>query len=102
MATPPVDGALTEYVLWPDDFVYPVPDSVSDDAAALLGGGVGAGRIQLEVATDRRTDGRGVVALDQVAVLAVEVHATARAAEADHRQAGLHGLHDHRGEGVLA
>lgn len=36
MATPPVDGALTEAVLWPDDFVYPVPDTVSDDAAALL------------------------------------------------------------------
>lgn len=36
MATPPVDGALAQYVLWPDDFVFPVPDSVSDDAAALL------------------------------------------------------------------
>ena len=36
MATPPVDGALSEYVTWPDDFVFPVPDSVSDDAAALL------------------------------------------------------------------
>lgn len=31
-----MDGALTEYVLWPDDFVYRVPGSVSDDAAALL------------------------------------------------------------------
>ncbi|WP_309570272.1 NAD(P)-dependent alcohol dehydrogenase [Deinococcus sp.] len=36
MATPPVDGALSEYVVWPDDFVFPVPSSVSDDAAALL------------------------------------------------------------------
>lgn len=36
MATPPVNGALSEYVLWPDDFTFPVPDSVSDDAAALL------------------------------------------------------------------
>ena len=36
MATPPVDGALSEYVVWPEDFVFPVPDSVSDDAAALL------------------------------------------------------------------
>ncbi|WP_295818757.1 NAD(P)-dependent alcohol dehydrogenase [uncultured Deinococcus sp.] len=36
MATPPVDGALSEYVTWPDDFVFPVPQSVSDDAAALL------------------------------------------------------------------
>ncbi len=36
MATPPVDGALSEYVLWPDDFTFAVPDSISDDAAALL------------------------------------------------------------------
>ncbi len=36
MATPPIDGALSEYVLWPDDFTFPLPDSVSDDAAALL------------------------------------------------------------------
>ncbi|UBV45026.1 NAD(P)-dependent alcohol dehydrogenase (plasmid) [Deinococcus taeanensis] len=36
MATPPVNGALSEFVLWPDDFVFPVPDTVSDDAAALL------------------------------------------------------------------
>ncbi|MBZ9750165.1 NAD(P)-dependent alcohol dehydrogenase [Deinococcus sp. HMF7604] len=36
MATPPVDGALSEYVVWPDDYVYPVPETVSLDAAALL------------------------------------------------------------------
>ncbi len=36
MATPPIDGAFAEYVVMPADFVYPVPDSVSDDAAALL------------------------------------------------------------------
>ncbi len=36
MATPPVDGALGEYVLWPDDFVFPLPDTLSDDAGALL------------------------------------------------------------------
>jgi len=36
MATPPVDGALSEYVVWPEDFTFAVPDSVSDDAAALL------------------------------------------------------------------
>jgi L-iditol 2-dehydrogenase len=34
--TPPIDGALCEYVLVPADFAYPVPDSVSDDAAALI------------------------------------------------------------------
>jgi L-iditol 2-dehydrogenase len=35
-ATPPVDGAFCEYVVMPDDFAYPVPDSVSDDAAGLI------------------------------------------------------------------
>ena len=35
-ATPPVDGAFAEYVVIADDFAHPVPDSVSDDAAALL------------------------------------------------------------------
>jgi L-iditol 2-dehydrogenase len=35
-ATPPVDGAFCEYVVVPDDFAYPVPDAVSDDAAGLI------------------------------------------------------------------
>ncbi len=35
-ATPPVDGAFCDYVVAPADFVYPVPDDVSDHAAALL------------------------------------------------------------------
>ncbi|WP_425144924.1 NAD(P)-dependent alcohol dehydrogenase [Deinococcus sp.] len=36
MATPPVDGALSEWVVWPEDFAFPIPDSMSLDAAALL------------------------------------------------------------------
>ncbi|MCC9176660.1 NAD(P)-dependent alcohol dehydrogenase [Arthrobacter sp. zg-Y750] len=35
-ATPPVDGAFAEYVVIEADFAHPVPDSVSDEAAALL------------------------------------------------------------------
>ncbi|WP_214364522.1 NAD(P)-dependent alcohol dehydrogenase [Pseudonocardia sp. H11422] len=35
-ATPPVDGALCEYVAVHESFAHPVPDSMSDDAAALL------------------------------------------------------------------
>jgi L-iditol 2-dehydrogenase len=35
-ATPPVDGALSEYVVLHEAFAHPVPDSISDDAAALL------------------------------------------------------------------
>jgi L-iditol 2-dehydrogenase len=35
-ATPPVDGALQEYVTIQAPFAHPVPDEVSDDVAALL------------------------------------------------------------------
>ncbi|MGV9304078.1 NAD(P)-dependent alcohol dehydrogenase [Nonomuraea sp. NPDC004354] len=34
--TPPIDGAFCEYVVVHEEFAYPVPDSVSDDAAALI------------------------------------------------------------------
>ena len=53
-ATPPIDGAFAEQVVVHAAFAHPVPDSMSDDAAALLEplsvgvwacrkGGVGAG-----------------------------------------------------------
>ena len=35
-ATPPYDGTFTEYVVHHELFAHPVPDSLSDDAAALL------------------------------------------------------------------
>jgi L-iditol 2-dehydrogenase len=35
-ATPPYDGAFSQYVVMPAAFVYPVPDSISDDAAGLI------------------------------------------------------------------
>lgn len=35
-ATPPFDGAFAEYVCIHEAFAHPVPDSVSDEAAALL------------------------------------------------------------------
>jgi L-iditol 2-dehydrogenase len=35
-ATPPIDGAFCEYVTVPADFAHPVPDTISDAAAALL------------------------------------------------------------------
>ncbi|NUW42060.1 NAD(P)-dependent alcohol dehydrogenase [Nonomuraea rhodomycinica] len=34
--TPPIDGAFTEYVAVHEEFAHPVPDTVSDDAAALM------------------------------------------------------------------
>ena len=35
-ATPPIDGAFAEYVVMPAAFVFAVPDSMSDDEAALI------------------------------------------------------------------
>jgi L-iditol 2-dehydrogenase len=35
-ATPPIDGAFAEYVAVHEAFAHPVPDSIGDDAAALL------------------------------------------------------------------
>lgn len=35
-ATPPYDGAFSQFVAMPAAFVYPVPDSISDDAAGLI------------------------------------------------------------------
>ena len=35
MATPPDDGAFVEYIAWPADFVYPLPESVSIREGAL-------------------------------------------------------------------
>ena len=35
-ATPPVDGTFARYVVHDQDFCYPVPDTMSDDAAALV------------------------------------------------------------------
>ena len=35
-ATPPYDGAFSQFVAMPAAFVFPVPDSMSDDAAGLI------------------------------------------------------------------
>jgi L-iditol 2-dehydrogenase len=35
-ATPPIDGAFQEYVTIQAPFAHPIPDSISDDVAALL------------------------------------------------------------------
>ncbi|HHY98979.1 MAG TPA: NAD(P)-dependent alcohol dehydrogenase, partial [Firmicutes bacterium] len=36
MATPPVDGAFVEYVAFPEDFAFKLPDNVSFDEGALI------------------------------------------------------------------
>jgi L-iditol 2-dehydrogenase len=36
LATPPIDGAFCEYLAVHEAFAHPVPESLSDDAAALL------------------------------------------------------------------
>lgn len=35
MATPPVDGDLTQYITYPADFVYPIPDDMSYEVGSL-------------------------------------------------------------------
>jgi L-iditol 2-dehydrogenase len=35
-ATPPYDGAFSQFVAMPASFVYPIPDRMSDDAAGLI------------------------------------------------------------------
>ena len=35
-ATPPYDGAFSQYLVMPVEFVFPIPDTISDDAAGLL------------------------------------------------------------------
>lgn len=35
MATPPVDGDLTQYIPWPADFVYSIPDDMSYEVGSL-------------------------------------------------------------------
>ena len=36
MATPPIDGAYVEYVSWPADFVFRLPDNMTFDHGALM------------------------------------------------------------------
>jgi L-iditol 2-dehydrogenase len=36
MATPPIDGACVEYVTWPADFVFHLPDNLTFDHGALM------------------------------------------------------------------
>lgn len=36
MATPPVNGAFAQYIAHREDFVYPIPDHMSYEAAALI------------------------------------------------------------------
>ena len=32
----PQDGALRQYMCWPEAFIFPIPDTISDEAGALL------------------------------------------------------------------
>jgi L-iditol 2-dehydrogenase len=36
LGTPPIDGAFTDYVAIHEDFAFPLPDGVSDEAGALI------------------------------------------------------------------
>lgn len=36
LATPPVDGAFTEVIAWPEDFVFSLPDGMSFEEGAMM------------------------------------------------------------------
>lgn len=36
MATPPIDGAFCDYIAWPEDFVFHLPDAMSFDDGAMM------------------------------------------------------------------
>jgi L-iditol 2-dehydrogenase len=36
MATPPIDGAFCEYVAWPEDFCFPLPDALTYEEGAMM------------------------------------------------------------------
>lgn len=36
LAAPPVDGAFCEYITWPADFLFPLPDCMSMDEGAMI------------------------------------------------------------------
>jgi L-iditol 2-dehydrogenase len=36
LATPPVDGAFCEVIVWPEDFVFPLPDGMSFEEGAMM------------------------------------------------------------------
>jgi len=95
-ATPPVDGAFCEYVVLHEDFAHPVPDSLTDEAAALLeplSVGVWAGRkARVDAGARVLVTGAGPVGLvalqvarahgaAEVVVSDVNVHRLALAAE---------------------
>jgi L-iditol 2-dehydrogenase len=87
-----LDGGLRQELWWPDHLLHPVPDSVSDDAGALLEP-LGVAIHAVAVAHVRRGDDVLVVGAGPIGVLAVEVARRAGAARVfvgeplDHRRA---------------
>lgn len=67
LATPPIDGAMTQFLAVHEDFVHPVPDSVSDAGAAMiepLSVGVWAGqRVAIQPGDDVLVTGAGPIGL---------------------------------------
>lgn len=71
-ATPPIDGSLAELIVTHEAFAHPVPDSVSDEAAALLeplSVGIWSGRkARFEIGSRVLVTGAGPIGLVAVAV----------------------------------
>jgi len=67
-----LDGALREELSWPDHLLHPLPDSISDDAGALLEP-LGVAIHAVDVGDVQRGDDVLVVGAGPIGVLAVEV-----------------------------
>ncbi len=81
-ATPPVDGALCDYVTIGAEFAHPVPDSMSDDAAALcepLSVGIAAIRKAELDGPERREGGGSRVLIAGAGPIGIVVTQLARA-----------------------
>jgi L-iditol 2-dehydrogenase len=67
-----LDGALRQELLWPDHLLHPIPDSISDDAAALLEP-LGVAIHAIQIGHVRPGDDVLVVGAGPIGVLAAEV-----------------------------
>lgn len=74
-----LDGALQEYLVWPDHLLHPLPDELSDDAGALLEP-LGVAIHAVGVSHLRPGDDVLVVGAGPIGVLAIQVALRAGAA----------------------
>ncbi|KID41965.1 NAD(P)-dependent alcohol dehydrogenase [Fructilactobacillus fructivorans] len=91
MATPPVNGDLTQFIVYPQDFVYPIPENVSYEEATLnepLSVGVHATqKLGVDVGSSVLISGMGPIGL--LAILAAKAHGADQIIVSDAEQSRL-------------